>query len=138
MSAASNVVFGLFVVTGVALAGPQIVAAQTFTGSSDLANIHTVQGLSLANDDLYAPSLDSLVSGEFGQSVTFREGSKVAYMISGDRSHYLAATILPSGGVAVSGDKGRPVVCADYTAECAAQVTTDAELVAATPQWVAF
>lgn len=138
MSTATRVVFGLLVISGVAFAGPQVVAAQALTGSSDLANMGTVQELSIANDAHYAPSLDSLVDGQFGQSVNFRKNSKIAYMVNADRTHYLAATSLPSGEVVVRSDETRPVTCADYTAECVAQVTADAELLAASPHWVSF
>jgi hypothetical protein len=140
MSTATRVVFGLclLVISGVALAGPGVGAAHARTGSEDLVNIHNIQSISLANDGLYAPSLDSLVNGEFGLAVTFRVDSEVAYMINADRSHYLAATILPSGGVVVRSDESGPIVCAEYTAECIAQVTADAELLAASPHWVSF
>ena len=140
MSKATNVGLGLglLVLSGVALAGPGVVAAQALTGASNLSNIHTVQQLSIANDGLYSPSLDSLVNGGFGMGVSFSEGSRVAYLVNSGRSHYVAVTALPSGGMTVSGDENRPVVCAEYTAECLTQVTTDAELLTAVPHWVTF
>jgi hypothetical protein len=115
---------------------PKLSLAQTATGFQDLENVQKVQNLSLFVDDLYAPSLESIVSGDFGQGVQFREDSAIAYGVTGDRTHYVVATQLPAGQVAVRSDETGPVTCAEYSVECVSRVTSDPELLAVLPIWV--
>lgn len=121
------------------VAGPGLLQlADSHVGANDLANLGQVQQLSIATDGLYAPSLDSMTSGEFGVVLEPRKGSQLAYLVSEDRQHYVGATMLANGQVLVASDEASPVTCTSYTPECVAGVTKDASLIADTPVWLNF
>jgi hypothetical protein len=138
-AAVSLVIAGVAGVTSGAIAVPHIFSAESSVAVNDLANIRQVQQLSVANDGFYAPSLRSLTDDEFGQSVQPRKGSEVSYLTNEARTHYVAATRLPTGQVIVSSDeKSGWTTCDSYGATCLAHVSSDASLVDASPSWVSF
>lgn len=123
---------------GVATGAPTIIhAADALVANQDFANAREVQAISISTDSLFAPSYESLTDGGFGTSVEFRIGEATSYTASADRTHYVIAEELKFGGIAISSDTHESAIpCTSYTAECVAQVTDDASLIAAVPTWV--
>ena len=113
-------------------------AANTGVAGTELAQIDETQEISKMYDGLYAPSLVSFTDESFGRVAAFHPGAEISYAVNESRTHFVAATKLSSGGVLVIGNEDNTVKCDDYTPECIAQVTDDAELIASVPTWVTF
>lgn len=118
---------------------PFIFTAQSSAADQDFSTIEQSQQVSLATDELYAPSLASLRDGTFTFVIPTTTGRDLSYIASTDRKHYVVAERLPSGMVRVaSNTTTQPITCTHYTPKCLANVTADAALIAATPNWVTF
>ncbi|WP_431220345.1 hypothetical protein [Leifsonia xyli] len=111
--------------------------AQSANAATDLANFDQVQQVSISNDGLYAPTLQSLTSGELGLAVQPAVGSRASYKRSTDGHHFVLATAQGGNAIHLRGDKGS-ADCAAFSADCVAKVTDSPELIASVPQWVQF
>lgn len=138
MSFASISVSTALVLAAVTGAPDLIALAQLSVANTELAQLDEIQVISKSTDDLYAPSLDSLTNDQFGRTANFHDGAEVAYTVNESRTHFVGATLLPSGGVVVRSDESPAIECAEYTGACVSQVTSDAALIAAIPVWVTF
>ena len=131
--------FGIQAVQTDQVGVPLIFAAHASSADQDFNTIKAIQQISLATDELYAPSLASLRDGSFTFALPTTSGRELSYIASADRKHYVVAERLPSGMVRVaSNTTTQPITCTHYTAKCVANVTAEAALIAATPNWVTF
>lgn len=131
--------FGIQTVNTDEVGIPFIFTAQSSAADQDFSTINQSQQVSLATDELYAPSLASLRDGSFTFALPTTSGRDLSYVASKDRKHYVVAERLPSGMVRVaSNTTTQPITCTHYTAKCLANVTADTALIAATPNWMTF
>jgi hypothetical protein len=125
-------------VSGGIMAGPSIFSANSANAAADFGNLRQVQQLAIAADGHFASSLNALTSGQLGMKTQMRKNSESSYAVTVSGDHFLFATKIPSGEVLIGSDDSNSIICEAYNAECVSQVTTDAELIAAAPVWIAF
>lgn len=117
---------------------PNLASAQSVLAGSNMADLHKTQQLWLAVDGTYADSIEELASDEFGMAFTPRSGQHLAYAVNSTGESYIAAEQTPSGEIVVRSESEGPASCDEFNAACIAQVTDDAELLNAIPEFVTF
>lgn len=148
--------------TRVIIGAASVIAAATITPNAaqatvakDLAQLAQHQQLGVASDGSYAEQFGSLENtfcaadiAEVFDSACDDGGRNffgipmddfdVSYVVSTDRLHYLAATLLNDNSVLVISDQvSEPVRCETYNYDCLAQLTDNEELLNSVPVWSA-
>ncbi|TIH27075.1 hypothetical protein [Subtercola vilae] len=112
--------------------------AHASNAQGNLSVLAQPQQVSLATDGLYAPTMESLTSDDFGQAARPGVGAVLSYVVNASRTHYVSAAKLDDQVMVSSDEHLGEVTCGSYNAECLAQVTSDSDLVAAPAQWINF
>ena len=135
----SKILVAVLAALSIALVGyPQIVAAQASAADQDFSTVKEIQQVAVSGEGLYAPSLDSFRDGSLTFVIPTTNTREMSYTVTQDRAHYVVAKRESNGTVRIASDTSPAITCTGYTAKCLANVTTETELIAATPNWVTF